>query len=233
MRIENLKRTLLGIGEYIPEGVMYGSEINANMLTMIGYKRLSNVEQLIKYVVETGVDGDVIETGVWRGGACILMREHLNELKSDKKVYVADSFEGLPKPDGKYPHDEGDTHHQVGMLSVSMEDVMVNFKTYSTLENVVFLKGWFKDTLPTLKNKFSLIRLDGDMYSSTIDALNNLYPLLSKNGCCIIDDYWAVNGCRQAVIDYRKEHKITEKIIQIDKTGIYWQKLKQCLHKKK
>lgn len=200
------------------------SVLNDDMLTMIGYARLTNIEVLLKEVVENDIEGDVIETGVWRGGACIFMRKILNDLGSNKKVYVADSFNGLPKPDEKYPHDKGDYHHAIDFLSVDMFTVIGNFIKYSSLKNVVFIKGWFKDTLHKLENKFSLIRLDGDMFESTMDALIALYPLLSYNGYCIIDDYNAVMGCKEAVTDYRYENKIISKIIDIDGTGVYWQK---------
>jgi O-methyltransferase len=68
------------------------------------------------------------------------------------------------------------------------------------------------------------LRLDGDMYESTMDGLKNLYPRLSNGGYLIIDDWGAVKGCQQAVIDYRKTHGISDEIIQIDWTGVYWRK---------
>ncbi len=195
--------------------------------TMVGMKRLDNLQHCIETVIRDGVDGDLIETGVWRGGACIFMRAVLavHGVK-DRKVFVADSFEGLPKPDtGKWPADRGDTQHERPFLAVSREDVEKNFKRYGLLdENVVFLKGWFKDTLPAAPiKKLSVLRLDGDMYGSTMDALANLYPRLSKGGYCIIDDY-ALETCREAVDDYRKQQGITEKMERIDWTGYYWRK---------
>lgn len=227
--MEDLKRKLLGVyGVYgeLPDGIMNGYELLDSMYTMIGYKRLTNLETLLKDVVENNVSGDVIETGVWRGGAVIFMREMLNKLNSKKKVYVADSFVGLPEPDEKYVHDKGDKHFEVSLLSVSLSIVKENFEKFSTLEDVVFLEGWFKDTLPRLENKFSVVRLDGDMYESTLDGLVNLYPLLSKSGYVIVDDYNAVKGCQEAVKDYRKSHKIKDEMIDIDGTAIYWKKSK-------
>jgi O-methyltransferase len=196
--------------------------------TMIGYKRLSNIEYCLLDLIARGVAGDVIETGAWRGGACIFMREILDAYGvSDKKVWVADSFEGLPKPnDLAYPADSNDTHHTYSALCVSLEEVQNNFKKYGLLDDrVVFLKGWFKDTMPTAPiTQLSLLRLDGDMYESTIDVLLHLYPKLSIGGYCIIDDWGAVPACRKAVEDYRKVLAITERIQFIDWTGIYWKK---------
>ena len=145
---------------------------------------------------------------------------------NDRRVLVADSFEGLPKPESEmYPADEGDKHHTQAFLAVSQDEVERNFRKYGLLDDkVVFLKGWFKDTLPRAPiEKLAILRLDGDMYGSTMDALNNLYPKLSKGGFCIIDDY-ALRGCREAVNNFRKHQKIHAEMREIDWTGSYWRK---------
>ena len=144
----------------------------------------------------------------------------------DRKVFVADSFEGLPKADvKKYPDDKGDKHHIHNFLAVSKEEVENNFRKYDLLdEQVVFLKGWFKNTLTNAPiEKLSILRLDGDMYGSTMESLKNLYPKLSKSGFCIIDDY-VIRGCQLAVKDYRKKHQINSEIREIDWASIYWRK---------
>jgi O-methyltransferase len=195
--------------------------------TMIGLKRLDNLQDCIQTVLRDRVEGDLIECGVWRGGACIFMRGVLAAFGvEDRKVYVADSFEGLPKPDSeKYPEDAGDRLFADADLAVSREIVENNFRRYGLLdEQVVFLKGWFKDTLPKAPiDRLSILRLDGDMYGSTMETLLSLYPKLSRGGFCIVDDY-ALLGCRKAVDDYRREHGIHAAIQEIDWTGIYWRK---------
>jgi hypothetical protein len=195
--------------------------------TMIGMKRLDNIQYCVETVIKDGVQGDFIETGVWRGGACILMRAILKvHGVENRRVFVADSFAGLPKPDAeKYPADKGDKHHTRSFLTVTKKDVENNFKKYGLLDNqVVFLKGWFKDTLPKAPiKKLSILRLDGDMYGSTMEALEILYPKLSRGGFCIIDDY-ALRGCKMAVDDYRSKYNIKEEMKAIDWTGRYWRK---------
>lgn len=195
--------------------------------TMIGLKRLDNVQSCVESVLRDNVRGDLIETGVWRGGACILMRAILAAHGAeDRKVFVADSFEGLPKPDpAAFPADSGDTHYIHRYLAVSQQEVENNFRRYGLLDDqVIFLKGWFKDTLPDAPlQMLSLMRLDGDMYSSTMDALQNLYPKLSVGGYCIVDDF-ASPACRSAVEDYRGQRGITTPIEEIDWTGRYWRK---------
>lgn len=195
--------------------------------TMIGMKRLDNLQRCIHTVLKEGIEGDIIETGVWRGGACIFMKAVLaaNNVK-DRKIFVADSFKGLPKPDDKkYPADKGDKFYSEPYLAVSMEEVENNFRKYDLLdENVVFLEGWFKDTLPKAPiNKLAILRLDGDMYGSTIEALECLYPKLSKGGFCIIDDY-GLEPCKKAVDDFRAINKISAQIQDIDWTGRFWRK---------
>ncbi|HXP61270.1 MAG TPA: TylF/MycF family methyltransferase, partial [Dongiaceae bacterium] len=196
--------------------------------TMIGLKRLNNLQFSVEDVIARGVPGDLIETGVWRGGACIFMRAILKAHGVlDRTVWVADSFEGLPRPSAdKYPADAGLRMHTAKALAVSVEEVKANFKEYGLLdEQVRFLKGWFRDSLPTAPIKhLAVLRLDGDMYESTMDALVNLYPRLSTGGYLIVDDYGAVPGCRQAVEDFRLEHGITEPLREIDWTGSYWQR---------
>jgi hypothetical protein len=196
--------------------------------TMIGLKRLDNLQFCIEEVISNGVTGDLIETGVWRGGATIFMRAVLKAYGvSDRCVWVADSFEGLPPPDtGKYPYDAGDTLYKARELVVSLEEVKTNFERYGLLDDQVrFLKGWFRDTLPVAPiQRLAVLRLDGDMYESTMDALVNLYPKLSEGGYVIVDDYGCIPACRRAVQDYRSATSIIEEIRAIDWTGIFWQK---------
>jgi O-methyltransferase len=147
---------------------------------------------------------------------------------TNRRVWVADSFAGLPLPDPeKYPADAGDDHHTYPMLAVSLEEVTANFEAYGVLDDQVrFLKGWFRDTLPSAPiEKLAVMRLDGDMYESTMDGLVNLYPKLSPGGFVIIDDYGAVPGCRKAVEDFRRTRGIKNKMEQIDLGGVFWQNI--------
>lgn len=195
--------------------------------TMIGLRRLENLQACVETVLHDGVQGDFIETGAWRGGACIFMRGLLAaHYITDRRVFVADSFEGLPPPNTvAHPADVGDIHHTHDFLAVDIDAVKNNFSRYGLLDaQVVFLKGWFSDTLPHAPiNQLAILRLDGDMYGSTIDSLNALYPKLSPGGFCIIDDYHLA-GCRQAVEDYRTKHAITEPLQCIDWAGRFWRK---------
>jgi hypothetical protein len=147
---------------------------------------------------------------------------------TDRRVFVADSFDGLPIPNSeKYPKDADSLLYKTRGLAVSLEEVQSNFRRYGILdEQVCFLKGWFKDTLPTVPtSQLAIIRLDGDMYESTMDGLVNLYPKLSVGGYVIVDDYGALESCKAAVDDYRRDNKIIDEIVGIDWTGVYWKRI--------
>ena len=211
-----------------PEQRKIGRDLSLGAHTMIGTARLNNLQYCVETAIKDGVPGDLIETGVWRGGACIFMRGILKAHGvTDRTVYVADSFEGLPPPDeDKYPADKGDKFHTYEYLAISLEEVQRNFTRYGLLDDQVkFLKGWFKDTLPTAPmDKIAVARLDGDMYESTMDALTHLYPKVSPGGFVIIDDYVAFPSCKKAVHDFRTANGIDDEIHEIDWTGVYWRR---------
>lgn len=206
----------------------YGWDWPSHAHTMIGIKRLANVRALVESVIGNHVPGDLIETGVWRGGACILMRAVLAAYRvTDRRVWVADSFKGMPSPDRKqFPDDNGLLFHRYSKLAVSIEEVRRNFKKYGLLDDqVVFLKGWFKDTLPAAPIvRLALIRLDGDMYESTITPLTALYDRLSVGGYVIVDDYHVVKPCNKAVHDFCRSRGFSPRIEEIDGVGVFWQK---------
>lgn len=208
-----------------------GSDRPPEAETMVGMLRLDNVQQCVVDVLRDRVPGDLVETGVWRGGVTILMRAVLRAYGDpDRVVWAADSFAGLPEPDPeRYPADDGyDVSAAAGFaeLAVSVDEVKANFARYGLLdERVRFLVGWFRETLPTAPiERIAVLRLDGDLYESTMDALNALYPKLSVGGYLIVDDYLSWRPCQQAVNDYRAEHGIAEPIQGIDWTGVYWRR---------
>ena len=205
-----------------------GQDWPAQAETMIGRKRLNQLQRCIEEVLREHIPGDLIECGVWRGGATIFMRAVLKAYGDvQRQVWVADSFKGLPPPDAEnYPLDKDDQLHCFQQLGVSLEEVKANFTRYGLLDDQVqFLPGWFKDSLPTASiDRLAVLRADGDMYESTTQILTYLYPKLSVGGYCIIDDYGAGLGCRQATDDYRRQHGVTEPLQWIDWGGVFWQR---------
>lgn len=150
----------------------------------------------------------------------------------DRNVWVCDSFEGLPRPNAdKYAADAGGTLWASEYLAVSLDEVRANFAAYNLLdERVRFLKGFFNDTMPSAPiETIAVLRLDGDMYESTIVVLEQLYPRLSSGGYVIIDDYGMIPSCDRAVHAYRAGTGVTEPLEYIGyidgkPLGAYWRK---------
>jgi O-methyltransferase len=201
-------------------------DLNNLWHTMIGRKRLEHLETCLERVVADAVPGDVIETGVWRGGATIFMRGFLAAHGiTDRVVWVADSFEGLPPP--SLPQDAAIDFSEIRKdLAISLDRVKALFERYGLLDDCVrFLPGWFKDTLPGAPiARLALLRLDGDLYESTMDALTALYHKLSPGGYVIIDDYFSCPPCAEAVVDYRRRHAVMEEMVPIDGQCVFWRK---------
>ncbi|WP_166427120.1 alpha/beta fold hydrolase [Nonomuraea mesophila] len=196
--------------------------------TMVGMRRLDNVQTCIERVLRDEVPGDLIETGVWRGGTTIFMRAVLAAWEvRDRVVWVADSFQGMPEPKpGSHREDARlGTHTFNDFIGVPLDTVKRNFTAYGLLdEQVRFLPGWFSDTLPAAPmERLAVLRLDADLYESTMDALTHLYPKLSPGGFVIIDDYF-LKVCRDAVYDFRRRHGIDDEIRDIDGYGAFWRR---------
>jgi O-methyltransferase len=223
-----LRRTDFALHQRVDEqSVRSGQRWPYHADTMIGGDRLHHVRACAEQVIEEDIPGDLIEAGVWRGGATIMMRAVLlAHGVTDRRVFVADSFAGVPPPDvDRAPRDRDSILDQFDYLRVSVEQVKENFARYGLLDDqVVFVEGLFRDTLPKLESEhLSIMRLDGDLYESTMDGLVNLYDRLSPGGFCIIDDY-SIDATRLAVEEFRSDRSITDEIVRIDWTGVYWRK---------
>lgn len=203
-----------------------GRDWPAEADTMIGLERLNSLQLCVEDVLRRNTPGDFMEAGVWRGGASIFLRGMLRAFGvTNRRVWLADSFAGLPRPDlVHYPQDRDDLLWAAPELAIPLNAVKANFEKYGLLDDQVkFLQGWFRDTLPIAPiEQLSILRLDGDLYESTMIALRSLYPKLSAGGYLIVDDYGALETCRSAVDDFRREFSIEEAIVRIDWSGVYW-----------
>jgi hypothetical protein len=220
---------LVPTGAFDPEARRNGQDWPSEAETMIGWKRLDGLQTCVEDILRRNIPGDLFEAGVWRGGASILMRGVLKVYGDTRRiVWLADSFQGLPQADAvRYPADAGDHLADFNAyLGVPLQEVKNNFARYGLLdEQVRFLAGWFRDTLPGAPvERIAILRLDGDMYESTTDILENLYWRVSPGGYVVIDDYGALANCKAAVHDFRDKHRITERIQPIDWTGVLWQR---------
>lgn len=223
--IELLKIRLLQLMDITTEDAMFRriNGLDWNGYTMIGLRRLDNLEMCINSVIKNNIPGAIVEAGVWRGGACIFANGVLKELGEERNIYVCDIFDNtFPKPQNEC--DGWTEKHDFNALAVTLEDVKANFYTFSLLtDNVKFVKGWFSDTLKTIKEPVSILRVDGDTYQSTLDTLH-LEKNIPSGGFIIMDD-WAIHTSRHAFLDYFSDKGVTEKdVIEIDSLSAYWKK---------
>ncbi len=186
---------------------------NSQPHSLLATPKLNALQSLMYDVVTNSVTGDFIEAGVYKGGTTVFMRGFLKFHRiSNRMVWVADSFEGIPLST-RYK-DLGDPVDQWKDRWVAgLEEVRSVFNRYGLLDDQVkFLEGYFAESLPKAAlGKLAIARLDADSYESTLDALEHLYPRMSRGGYVIIDD-WHLAKCAQAVHDYRERHGITEPI---------------------
>jgi O-methyltransferase len=222
--LNHLEDALLGVRAEGPVEAV--GEPPADMSTMIAPERMRNLRRCVETVIHDRVPGDLIETGVWRGGACIYMRGILVAHDEARGVWAADSFAGMPElSDAVDISDERLGHLEAAWFKVSKEDVRANFAEYGLLDDDVHLvEGRFRDTLPGLQGPWAIVRLDANTYEATMDGLRYLYPSLSPGGFVIVDDYGTFAACRRAVEEYRREHGITEALEWIDETEVCWRR---------
>lgn len=198
--------------------------------TMSDRASLDHLQLCVEQVIDQGIPGDLIETGIWKGGLPVLMRAILKERGIDDRiVWAADSFEGLPQPDPDANLKDAIWHHlfaPLDHLAIPFDFVQDVFRKYGLLDDGVrFLRGWFADTLPKAPiSQLALMRLDGDWYDSTRQALAALYPKLAPGGFVIIDDYGLPFGCRRAVDEYRAAYGIAAPMRWVNAQVACWRK---------
>ena len=212
--------------EHSPDWVPWGRYSYSG----IGHESLNNLRYCCEDVLTRGVKGEFVEAGIWRGGCVIYMALLAQYYGHDRMTWGFDSFEGMPPLNTECPHEVTDYLALTG-LAVSMKEVLQGIQLFR-LEGtpIRLVPGWLKDTLdppPDDLQSISVLRLDNDYYESTKLSLNKLYPLVSRGGWVIVDDYDCVPGATTAVSEYRAEHQVTSPLFRMnrkDGVGVYWQK---------
>jgi O-methyltransferase len=180
----------------------------------------------VNYVLDRNIPGDIVECGVWRGGSSLLAALILKSRNiSDRKLYLYDTFKGMPTPTEFDIDKRGNTGFEmidkygdeIGWCYALLDDVKAAFSAYDFDFEIHFIEGDVIETLPKTKPEtISVLRLDTDWYESTAAEFDILYPRLSTGGVLIIDDYGCWAGSRKATDDYfAKEPKII--LTRIDK----------------
>lgn len=189
----------------------------ANRLTMASRKRVVATIKACKHAVQTGIDGDFVECGVWRGGNSIAAKLTFENYGSDKRVWLFDTFTGMTEPSeldtsgfSDRPTSERFRESQRQEYNewcfASLDDVRANIEeTGADLSNVRFIAGDVSQTLAHEENipeKISVLRLDTDFYDSTKAELEALYPRLAVGGSLLLDDFGHWDGARRAVEEF-------------------------------
>ena len=198
--------------------------------TMTSIERMYALFSAVRHAVRLKLPGEFVECGVWRGGSCMLIAHTLIQLgASDRSIRLFDTFEGMSKPTD---HDRS-VHGQVaeekwqvtdagrGWCAASLEDVRQNMAgTGYPMANISFVQGKVEESLPAgAPEAVALLRLDTDWYESTRQELEVLYPLLSRNGVLILDDYGHWAGAKKAVDEYFLDHPNPPLFNRIDNAG--------------
>lgn len=192
--------------------------------SLCSYERLRGLYEAVDRTIREGVPGDVVECGTARGGSAALMGLILAERRADRKVWLFDTFEGMPPPTKADP-DYDRAVAFVGQCRGSLEEVQDLFRRLHLLDRAVFVKGLFEDTVPkTDVRPISVLHLDGDWYSSVKVCLDHLYERLSPGGVIQIDDYGHWEGARKAVNEFRTARGIHAPLRYVDYTGRQWVK---------
>lgn len=182
------------------------SDIIKKELTLVSKERFKNILNYKNYI--SNLNGDIVECGVWKGGMSIF----LSKTFQDKKIWLCDSFKGCPDPsNGVYAYTK-ETHKLGQYNGGNVEYVKNNFKKYGDLDEnrIIFLNGWIKDTLnPSVCpiQEISLLRIDVDMYSSTMETLEYLYDKVVVGGMIIFDDSCLLETS-QAIKDFFKSRNL-------------------------
>jgi O-methyltransferase len=204
--------------------------------SMTGFERMYFLIKAIEHIGNNKIKGDFVECGVWKGGNLILFEKMMEKLKIKRKIYAYDTFEGMTVP-GKFDYTfkkesakkiieslkerKVDPKKNIVLAECSLDEVKQNYyKNTKFNKNLTCIKGQVEKTLKIKKNiptRISILRLDTDWYESTKTELEILFPLLSKNGILIIDDYGYWSGAKKAVDSYFNKKKVS--LFKIDFTS--------------
>jgi len=201
--------------EYIKEKFYALKELG---ITSVDWQRLFATYLLGQAALLTSSTGDFVETGVFKGGSTsVLMNLLIDFDKKKRKCWAFDSFDGLPSPVTEDTFGIGHKGNKGGYNS--SRDVFVeNMKTFKAWDEkrLVVTPGWFSETCAKSPVKsISFLRLDGDMFASTWDAITAFYDRVVPGGYIYVDDYGSFNGCRAAINKFRTMRKIYEPLMFI------------------
>ena len=201
--------------------------------SLVGWQGLEATYDAVIRVHQQAIEGDLVECGVAEGGSALLMARVTNHQKDPRKLWLFDSYEGLPEPTSSdFESGKTGSHSRPlpkGSCLGTIEQVsQLLFETYPLPRNrVELVKGWFEDTLHETKDRIdgiSVLRLDGDWYESTLTCFQELYDLVTPGGVVILDDFYSCFGCKKATIEFLETRGEPCRLIADGRGGAYFYK---------
>ena len=194
--------------------------------TMAKNGNLLNLHRLAGHVAAEKIPGDLVECGVWNGGSSAIMGKALMECGGLKgrRLWLFDSFEGVPKPGEKDGWFER-TFYFKGWNKGDIQHVREAFARLNVpMDNVRIVPGWFNQTLKSSAvERIALLHIDADWYDSVRDILEAFYERVVPGGFVVLDDYGSWQGCRSAVHDFISMHGLAVKIVRVSRIGAFFQ----------
>lgn len=193
--------------------------------SMVPWSGLYTSFKAVRYAAEAGIEGALVECGVWKGGCSAIMAETLRvHGGADRPIYLYDTFEGMTEPTAQDTHFSGAHNAQKKFDSLKDQGGVGSAWSHGPLDDVKdsmamsgydralihYIQGPVEQTLLShpLPDKIAVLRLDTDWYDSTKAELEHLFPRLQKGGVLLVDDYGAWKGSYDAVEEYFAAHKI-------------------------
>lgn len=243
--LESVKHALIGNATTSPKKL---NEFDATAVCKWDcYQRMTMLEPLLDYVLQNNVPGDVVEAGVFTGGVSIYLaamlcsRGVLGDAPGQRRLWMADSFKGMPPETASKGVGYSAEGFTAGTLVGTVDTVRRNFADIAGRTDLEApglsptscrtprmwprltmlpsgahtLPGWFNESLPGPITQVALLRSDSDLYVSIHDTLTQLYPLLSVGGFVVFDDF-KFTQAQEAILGYRKAHGITSLLQRSD-----------------
>ena len=208
-----------------PATFLRGERLHHRLLreeyTMTSSRRGRALYRLAQEIDRTGVEGAIVDCGVWNGGSSILM----SAAAPLREIWCFDSFEGLPEADQAV--DGEDAMQWTGGCLGAEDKLRQGFDRYANPDRLHVVKGWFDDTFPKVAPEIgpvALVHADGDWYDSVLLTLRTFYPLVPSGGYIVLDDYGHWIGAKRATDEFREEVGDHTPMVSVDYAGRYWRK---------
>jgi O-methyltransferase len=218
---EGVRRRLRGVAQPATPDLM----ASAHAASLVTPLNLHLLHELVQRLGRLGIEGDIVECGVYRGGSAAVLGSAMLGLGDDppRKLWLFDSFAGMP-PAGD---EDGEFSHTLEGTYVGSEE-----QTRALLEQAAvpprrfeIVTGFYADTFPTVKTpRTALLHVDCDFYEPVKLTLEKFFPRLSPGGFVVLNDYGIYKGARTATDEYFEVRGLDIDPVAIDPTASFFQK---------